>query len=269
MTSIFAQRRQKLLAMKAFRDGRTHVAPAGTACPGCGQTVGAGALAQSQYVCPHCGYHLPLGGYFRLSTILDPGSFRELNARLTSSDPLHFPGYPAKLEAARKKTGLNEAVVTAVGTVDGRKCVAGVLDGRFFLGSMGAKVRAVQGNVADSEAVKALMDTAVKEFGHIHILVNNAGITRDGLAMMMKEEDFDAVIDTNLKGTFLCMENLGDGGQAVGGAGGVGHKLHLGGVLLVVDAHVDNVPPDRRTEFFQLLRCHIVPPYSREFGVYS
>lgn len=140
MTSIFAQRRQKLLAMKAFRDGRTHTAPAGTACPGCGQTVGAGALAQAQYVCPQCGYHLPLGGYFRLSTILDPGSFRELNARLTSTDPLHFPGYPAKLEAARKKTGLNEAVVTAVGTVDGRKCVAGVLDGRFFLGSMSAAV---------------------------------------------------------------------------------------------------------------------------------
>lgn len=74
------------------------------------------------------------------------------------------------------------------------------------LEDMGAQVRAVQGNVADSEAVKALMDTAVKEFGHIHILVNNAGITRDGLAMMMKEEDFDAVIDTNLKGTFLCMK---------------------------------------------------------------
>lgn len=74
------------------------------------------------------------------------------------------------------------------------------------LESMGAEVRAVQGDVADSEAVKALMDTAVKEFGQIHILVNNAGITRDGLAMMMKEEDFDAVIDTNLKGTFLCMK---------------------------------------------------------------
>lgn len=74
------------------------------------------------------------------------------------------------------------------------------------LEDMGAEVRAVQGNVADSEAVKTLMDTAVKEFGHIHILVNNAGITRDGLMMMMKEEDFDAVIDTNLKGTFLCMK---------------------------------------------------------------
>lgn len=140
MTSIFAQRRQKLLAMKAFRDGRTHVVPAETACPGCGQTVSAGALVQAQYVCPLCGHHLPLGGYYRLSTILDPGSFRELNPRITSTDPLHFPGYQAKLEIARKKTGLNEAVVTAVGTVDGHKCMAGVLDGRFFLGSMSAAV---------------------------------------------------------------------------------------------------------------------------------
>ena len=132
MTSIFAQRRQKLLAMKAFRDGRTHAAAAGTVCSGCGQTVGAGALVQAQYVCPHCGYHLPLGGYYRLSTILDAGSFRELNARLTSTDPLHFPGYQAKLEAARKKTGLSEAVVTAVGTVDGRKCVVEFWTGGSF-----------------------------------------------------------------------------------------------------------------------------------------
>lgn len=74
------------------------------------------------------------------------------------------------------------------------------------LEAMGANVRCLQGSVADAGAVKALMDAAVKEFGHIHILVNNAGVTRDGLTMMLKEEDFDAVIDTNLKGTFLCMK---------------------------------------------------------------
>ena len=68
------------------------------------------------------------------------------------------------------------------------------------------EARAVQGNVADPAAAKTLIDTAVKELGGIHILVNNAGITRDGLAMAMKEEDFDAVIETNLKGAFLCMK---------------------------------------------------------------
>ena len=74
------------------------------------------------------------------------------------------------------------------------------------LQALGVRAKGVQGSVADPEAVKNLVDTAVKELGGVHILVNNAGITRDGLAMTLKEEDFDAVIETNLKGAFLCMK---------------------------------------------------------------
>ena len=73
---------------------------------------------------------------------------------------------------------------------------------------LGAKALAVQCNVADEAQVKALMDAAVKEFGRIDILVNNAGITRDDLLMRMKESDFDAVINTNLKGTFNTIRHL-------------------------------------------------------------
>ena len=72
--------------------------------------------------------------------------------------------------------------------------------------ALGVQALAVQGNVADADAVKALFDAALKQFGAIDILVNNAGITRDNLLMLLKEEDFDAVVDTNLKGTFLCMK---------------------------------------------------------------
>lgn len=72
--------------------------------------------------------------------------------------------------------------------------------------SLGAEALAVRCDVADAAQVKNLMDTAAKSFGHIDILVNNAGITRDGLAVMMKEADFDAVMNTNLKGAFLCMK---------------------------------------------------------------
>ena len=71
--------------------------------------------------------------------------------------------------------------------------------------ALGAKVLAVQCNVANAEEVKALVDTAISTFGAVHILVNNAGITRDGLLMTMKDADFDAVVDTNLKGAFYCM----------------------------------------------------------------
>ena len=70
--------------------------------------------------------------------------------------------------------------------------------------ALGAKALAVRCDVADADQVKALMDAAVQAFGAVHILVNNAGITRDGLMMLMKESDFDAVIDANLKGAFLC-----------------------------------------------------------------
>lgn len=72
--------------------------------------------------------------------------------------------------------------------------------------ALGARALAVRCNVAEAGEVKALMDAAVQAFGRIDILVNNAGVTRDGLLMMMKEDDFDAVIDANLKGTFLCMK---------------------------------------------------------------
>lgn len=63
-------------------------------------------------------------------------------------------------------------------------------------------------NVADYAAVETMMKDIVKEYGALHILVNNAGITRDGLLMKMSEEDYDAVVDTNLKGTFNCIKHI-------------------------------------------------------------
>ena len=67
------------------------------------------------------------------------------------------------------------------------------------------KAKAYQCNVADADAVAAVIKEIVMDFGGIQILVNNAGITKDKLVPMMKAADFDAVIDTNLKGTFHTM----------------------------------------------------------------
>ena len=139
MNGVFAKRRARLLAMKAIRDNHIPGDKAIT-CPKCGQDSDRKSVAQNLSVCPKCGYHFPIGAYYRLSTILDPGSFRELFEKLPAADPLSFPGYRAKVEAAQRKTGLTEAVVTATGTIGGRKCVVGVLDSRFFMGSMSAAV---------------------------------------------------------------------------------------------------------------------------------
>lgn len=75
------------------------------------------------------------------------------------------------------------------------------------LEALGATVMLVQANVASFEETKTMFKTIIKEFGGIDVLVNNAGITKDNLLMRMKESDFDAVIDVNLKGTWNCMKH--------------------------------------------------------------
>lgn len=70
----------------------------------------------------------------------------------------------------------------------------------------GGKAVAYQADVSDTEAVDRMFDDVLKKFGRIDILVNNAGITRDNLLLKMSEEEFDAVIDTNLKGVYRCLK---------------------------------------------------------------
>ncbi|HDA4048577.1 TPA: 3-oxoacyl-[acyl-carrier-protein] reductase [Staphylococcus aureus] len=65
---------------------------------------------------------------------------------------------------------------------------------------------AIQANVADADEVKAMIKEVVSQFGSLDVLVNNAGITRDNLLMRMKEQEWDDVIDTNLKGVFNCIQ---------------------------------------------------------------
>ncbi len=72
----------------------------------------------------------------------------------------------------------------------------------------GVKAEAVKADVAINEEVAALISKVKSEYGSIDILVNNAGITKDNLIMKMNEDDFNKVIDTNLKGAFLCIQNV-------------------------------------------------------------
>ncbi len=72
--------------------------------------------------------------------------------------------------------------------------------------ALGVEAFAIQGNVACEADAQNLIAQTVERFGRIDVLVNNAGITRDNLMMRMSEEDFDAVLNTNLKGAFHCMK---------------------------------------------------------------
>lgn len=73
--------------------------------------------------------------------------------------------------------------------------------------ALGAKTAIIKADVSKAEEVDSVFALAIEEFGRVDILVNNAGVTKDKLIMAMSEEDFDKVVDTNLKGAFLCMKS--------------------------------------------------------------
>lgn len=139
MNRLFAQRRDRLLTYQAMREGKVSAARR-VACSACGEESSALEWNRNRQVCPRCGYHGPIGAYYRLSLLLDPGSFRELEEKLAPADPLGFPGYPSKLAALEEDTGLTDAAVAAVGKIEDHKAVFAVLDSRFLMGSMGTAV---------------------------------------------------------------------------------------------------------------------------------
>lgn len=112
-------------------------------CPACGATIGTSAGYQRFRVCDVCHHHFALGAAERIANIVDHGSFHETSASLLSTDPLHFADrlpYPERLEEARTRTGLGEAVVTGTARIGGHECVVVVLDFHFLGGTMGTVV---------------------------------------------------------------------------------------------------------------------------------
>lgn len=109
-------------------------------CPGCKKISYTRDLEKNNRVCAGCGYHYPMNAAERLAFLLDDGSFQELDAHLQTANPLDFPEYEGKIAADRKKTGLNEAIVTGTGTIGGFETVIAVMDSSFRMGSMGSVV---------------------------------------------------------------------------------------------------------------------------------
>lgn len=144
---IFESRRKKFSLMKNMRrDSRVRVSSSDDAeevfdtCPECGEITLRTALEKNLGVCPACGHHSKIGAYERIAMIADEGSFKEYNGRMTANDVLHFPGYMKELKNAKRMSGLNEAFVYGTLKICGSPAVAGVLDSRFIMGSMGTAV---------------------------------------------------------------------------------------------------------------------------------
>ena len=123
---------------------------------------------------------------------------------------MNFTGKTAVVTGGSRGIGRAICLELARGGANVMLCYAGneqaALDTAAACEALGAKAAAMRCDVSKTDEVKALVDAALQQFGAVHILVNNAGITRDGLLMTMKEDAWDQVLDTNLKGAFLTMK---------------------------------------------------------------
>jgi acetyl-CoA carboxylase carboxyl transferase subunit beta len=111
-----------------------------TKCPKCKKITITKELQKNLKVCNGCGFHHQMTAFERIESLIDEDTFVEFDKDMVSANPLKFPDYIEKLESDRKKTDLNEAIVTGKGNIDGIPVVIAVMDSRFRMGSMGSVV---------------------------------------------------------------------------------------------------------------------------------
>lgn len=111
-----------------------------TKCPVCKKIMFTKELEKNLKVCLHCEHHFPMSAKERIASIVDEGSFVELDKNMVSLNPLNFPEYEEKLKKDQEKTKILEAVVTGTGSIRGYETAIAVMDSNFRMGSMGSVV---------------------------------------------------------------------------------------------------------------------------------
>ena len=109
-------------------------------CDGCGRILYKDDVEENYMICNFCKHHIRLTSKERIDLILDKNSFIEYDENITSGNPLDFKGYEIKIQKYREESGINEAVITGEGTINGLSAVVAVMDSKFMMGSMGSVV---------------------------------------------------------------------------------------------------------------------------------
>ena len=151
-----------------------------TKCGHCGQALFKKDLEDNLQVCPKCGYHFRFSARDRIENLLEPG-YELVEGNLRSTDPLQFTDlkpYKKRLAEAQAKTGLNDAILTAVGTLGTQRVVLAVMEYGFIGGSMGAVV---------GETIARAVDRAYESKCAL-IIVSGSGGARmmEGIASLMQ-----------------------------------------------------------------------------------
>ncbi len=138
-------------------------------CPSCGEIIHKKQLETNLWTCIKCGYHFRIGSAEYIQIILDKGSFKEIDKKMRSADPLDFEDtkkYSDRISETIKKLGLNDAIKTGTGKLNDIDVAFGCMDFKFIGGSMGSVV---------GEKIARLTDRALKNKNPLIIISSSGG----------------------------------------------------------------------------------------------
>ncbi|HIV16665.1 MAG TPA: acetyl-CoA carboxylase carboxyltransferase subunit beta [Candidatus Alectryocaccobium stercorigallinarum] len=179
----------------------------GFICPKCHNESMPETLQKKNYICSYCGYLFKMPPRARIELICDKKKFREYQSRLTTKDPLEFPGYQEKLEGLREQTGEMEAVVTGVAAIKDVTFALAVMNSAFLMGSMGTVV---------GEKITALTEYAERKHIPLVIFAASGGARmQEGLFSLMQMAKTAAAVEKFKRsgGLYIsCLTNPTTGG---------------------------------------------------------
>jgi len=152
-----------------------------TKCVHCDAQLLKKDIEENDMVCPVCDYHFRIGARKRINMLIDEGTFEEVNANIKPTDPLDFVDtepYTERLEKAHAKTGLDEAVITGIGEINGQKAAVAVMDFDYMGGSMGSVV---------GEKVTRIMEEAIKRKLPVIAITSSGGARMQESALSLMQ----------------------------------------------------------------------------------
>lgn len=171
-------------------------------CNKCGQPIYVEDVTNNFYVCPKCGGYFRVHAYRRIEMLIDEGTFEEWDAKMDFSNPLNFPGYEKKVQAAKERTKLNEAIVTGKGRIGGQETAFGVCDARFLMSSMGHVV---------GEKITRMVERATSEKLPVIIYACSGGARmQEGIVSLMQMAKTSAALKKHHEAGQLFISVLTD-----------------------------------------------------------
>lgn len=173
-----------------------------TKCPKCGKVIYTKLLIKNFKKCDECGYNFKICANERFAIVLDDGELQELDAQITTRDPLNFPGYGDKLVKTQTETGLVDGIVTGRGRIDGLPVMIGVMDSSFFMGSMGTAI---------GEKLTRLFERATKERLPVIVFTASGGARmQEGIFSLMQMAKVSAAVSKHSEAGLLYITVLTD-----------------------------------------------------------